>query len=125
MANAKIPSHIYNNSTFFRQLANCKSDQKRRRLLKNSTSTQLLALAEICLNILASRLSLTTRQKRRLMPYADFVRRMGRARTERGARKLIVQKGSGSAGLFAALLTPILIEIARSIAGNGIKAETK
>jgi hypothetical protein len=59
------------------------------------------------------------------MPYADFVRRMSRARTEIGTKKLIVQKGSGSAGLFAALLTPILIEIARSIAGNGIKAETK
>jgi hypothetical protein len=125
MAKVHIPSHIQNNSLFIRQLANCKSDQKRHRLLKNATTSQLLSLAEICLNVVAARFSLTPRQKRRLMPHADFIRQMARARTEKGARKLIVQKGSGSAGMFAALLTPILMEIARAIAGGGIKAEAK
>ncbi|CAK5044254.1 unnamed protein product [Meloidogyne enterolobii] len=60
---------------------------------------------------------LTPRQKNRLMPYACFVRKVSRARSERGAR-LALQKGNGI-GAFAALLTPILIELARSIkSGN-------
>ncbi|KAL3107679.1 hypothetical protein niasHT_018812 [Heterodera trifolii] len=44
----------------------------------------------------------------------DLVRRLGRARSERGARRVIVQKGAGVGGLFAALLTPVLIEVAKS-----------
>jgi hypothetical protein len=40
---------------------------------------------------------------------------MSRLRSERGARKLIVQKGSGAGvGLFAALFTPILLELAKN-----------
>jgi len=49
------------------------------------------------------------------LPYADFVRRLSRARSERGARKLVVQTGSGIGALFPALLTPILIELARDL----------
>lgn len=112
----KISEIVTRNSTFLHSLARTKSFRKRRRLLKNADANQLLSLVEICLNILCSRFKLTTRQKKRLMPYADFVRRLARKRTERGARKILVQKGSGLGGVFAALLTPVLIELARSFA---------
>ncbi|CAK5045282.1 unnamed protein product [Meloidogyne enterolobii] len=53
------------------------------------------------------------------MPYAQFVRRLSRSRSEGGARKLlrktVFQRGSGIGGVFAALLTPILIEIGKKI----------
>ncbi|KAL3087404.1 hypothetical protein niasHT_029398 [Heterodera trifolii] len=52
-------------------------------MLCHATSEQLLALVEICLNLVASRFRLTSRQKRRLMPYVETVRRMSRARSER------------------------------------------
>ncbi|KAL3094551.1 hypothetical protein niasHS_005221 [Heterodera schachtii] len=51
---------------------------------------------------------MTTRQRKRLSPYASFVRTLARRRTEKGARKLLIQTGSGLGGVFAALLTPIL-----------------
>jgi hypothetical protein len=124
MPSVEISPLIHQNSTFIRQLARCQSDTKRRRLLKTATTSQLLALAEICLNIVASRFPLTSRQKKRLLPYADFVRRMGRMRSEKGARKFAIQRGSGAGGLFAALLTPILIELARSVIIKGNKNET-
>jgi len=115
-----ISSLIMDNKDFLNLLARSKSDSKRHRMLKQANSQQLLAIAEICLNIVKARYQLTTRQRKRLLPYAEFVRRMSRARSERGARKVISQKGSGIGGVLTALLTPILIEIGRKI----IKSDT-
>lgn len=112
---AQIGQVVSDNVSFLRSLAHTKSSRKRKQLLKHANSDQLLALVEICLNILCSRFKLTTRQKKRLLPYADFVRRLSRKRTEQGARKILIQKGSGIGGLFAALLTPIVLDIARSV----------
>ena len=107
-------SHLINeNSSFLNTLCHTKSQRRIRRLLRLASTSQLLTLVEICVNIVKSRFQLTTRQKKRLMPYACFVRSVSRARSERGARHAL-QKGNG-VGAFAALLTPILIELARSI----------
>lgn len=115
-SNAKPSSTIFDSSNFLQKLAKTRSVTKSRRLLKKATSQQLLALIEVALNIVRSRFKLTTRQKKRLLPYAPFVRNMSRLRSERGARKLFNQKGSGlPLGLFASLLTPVLIDLARSM----------
>lgn len=111
----EISPIVCNNSQFLRQLATTKSENKKRKLLKHAGIEQLLALTEICLNIVKSRFKLTVRQKKRLLPYAHFVRSLSRARSERGARKILVQRGSGFGGVFAALITPILIELARNV----------
>lgn len=110
----KIPHFIYKNSNFLKQIIRTKSERKLKKLLKTANTEQLLTLTEICLNILTSRFNLTSRQKKRLVPYADFVRRIGRIKTEKGARKFIIQKGTGAGTtFFTALLTPILIELAK------------
>ncbi|KAF7627112.1 hypothetical protein Mgra_00009622 [Meloidogyne graminicola] len=89
---------------------------KRKKILRKATVDQLLAITEVCLNIVRNHFSLTKRQKLRLFPFADFVRRVSRVRTERGARHAVVQKGSGlPIGFFPALLTPIIIEIAKNL----------
>ena len=115
-----ISSIVCKNAPFLCTLARTKSARKRHRLLRLCTSEQLLALAEVCLNIVKSKFKLTTRQKSRLMPYAHFVRRLSKARSERGARKVLIQKGAGAGaaatGLFAALLTPILLALSRGSA---------
>jgi hypothetical protein len=111
----KIPEFIVENKNFLQLLSKTRSEKKLRKLLKNASSPQLLALVEFCLNILNSRFSLTTRQKKRMSPYADYIRKMGRLKTEKGARKFIVQKGTGAGtAFFTALLTPLLIEIAKA-----------
>ncbi|KAL7075297.1 hypothetical protein ACQ4LE_005873 [Meloidogyne hapla] len=93
--------------------------RRRKRILKQTNTEQLLSLAEICLNILRNRVQLTKRQKCRLVPYADFVRSVSRVRTERGARRMVIQKGNGlPLGFFPALLTPIIIEISKNIASH-------
>lgn len=86
---------VCDNVHFLRALARTKSEVKRRRLLKHAGTNQLLDIVEICLNILCSCFQLTTRQKNRLIPYANFVRQIGRKRSEQSARKILNQKGSG------------------------------
>lgn len=127
MQNRKIDfgSVICDNFPFLCALARTKSIKRRRRLLKAASSVQLLALAEICLNIVKARFQLTTRQKKRMMPYAEFIRRMSRARSEGGARKTL-HKGSGfSPHLFPALLTPIIIELSRLLYTNNKQSTDK
>lgn len=114
MGSPKISQLIFDNAEFLKALARTRSIRKRKRLLKYAGADQLLALVEICLNILLARFRLTTRQRKRLLPHAEFVRKLARRRTERSARQLLVQKGSGIGGLFASLLTPIIIELAKN-----------
>lgn len=120
---AQISQLVQDNFHFLRSLAQTKSDHKRKRILKKAGAEQLLSLVEICVNILCSRFQLTTRQKKRRLPYADFLRHLARKRTERGARKLLSQTGSGAGPLFAALLTPILIDLAQSVASKVLGSE--
>jgi len=117
---------IADNHQFLRSLAKTKSTHKRKRLLKSATTQQLLSLVEIALNILRNRFRLTHRQKNRMLPFAQFIRRLGRIRSERGARKLIVQKGSGlPIAAFASLLTPVIIELARSLTTSSGNNQTQ
>ena len=105
----EIPKFIHSNAKFLKTLSKTKSDKKLRQLLRKANTEELLALSEICLNIISSRVDLTPRQKKNLMPYADIVRRVSRIKTERGARKIIIQKGTGAGShFFTSLLSPIL-----------------
>lgn len=118
-ASVQFSPTIASNHQFLRSLARTKSHRRRKRLLKSATTQQLLSLVEIALNILRNRFRLTQRQKNRMLPFVAFIRQLGRIRSERGARKLVVQKGGGlPIALFSSLLTPIILELARTVISN-------
>jgi hypothetical protein len=98
---------VIDNFEFLKTIAATKSENKQKLLLSKATADQILALTEIALNIIKSKFLLTPRQKLKLLPHVNFVRRLGRVKTEKNARK-IVQKGSGVG--IAALLAPIVVE---------------
>jgi hypothetical protein len=102
---------IYENCDYLKLLVRTKSTKKRYQILKQISSAQLLALSEICLNILMNRFKLTTRQKRRMLPYTDFIRQQGRIRSERSARNIIKKAKNLPIDLFPSLLTPIIKNI--------------
>jgi len=115
----KISHLVKDNLQFLKQLAKTRSLTKRRHLLKKASIDQLLSLTQICYNIVRSQFKLTKRQKSRLLPFADFVRRVSRLKTERGARRTVIQQGTGlPIGLFPALLTPIIIELTKTLTSN-------
>jgi hypothetical protein len=105
-----IGSGILDNYDFLNRLAKTKSEKKKSALLEKASCDELLAITEICVNILKSKFCLTPSQKRRLVPFANFVRKLSRVRSERSARR-VVQSGGGPA--LAAILFPILREAAQ------------
>lgn len=98
---------------WLRQLARTRSAAKRLELLNAANTDQMLTLVEIAANIIASHFRLAPRQHNRLQPYAAHVRRLGRTRTERGARRTVIQKGGNA--FLPLLLGPVIAEVARHL----------
>jgi len=111
-----VGSRVLNNYKFLKSLHSCKSEDERINLIKHASFEELLSLVEICTNILQPCcFKLSTQQRKRLVPFADFIRTLARKRSERTAKRLLrkVQSGKGAGVLFAALLGPILTEASR------------
>lgn len=117
-----IGPRVLENYNFLKRIAKTHSDKKWKSLVHNATREELLALTEISSNILAGRFKLTNKQREKLVPFAKYIRKIARARSEEGARKLFINQQGGQA-ILGTLLAPILLEAAQhlisKIAGNG------
>ena len=111
-----VGTSVLKNYIFLKKLSASKSDRKRLRLLRLATSDELFAIIESSYNLLKARFKLTPRQKRRLIPHLEVLRKLGRSRSDRGVRRLL-QRGGGL-GALPAILTPILIEAFRLLNGK-------
>ena len=109
-----IGQRVLEHFNFLQKLAKTKSEGRRCNYLKGASSDQLLSIVEIAKNLVNSNFPLTGRQKNRLLPYANCIRKLSRARSERGTKRLILQKGDGL-GFIPALLAPIIVEAARQL----------
>jgi hypothetical protein len=107
---------VHRHIAFLRALRSTRSPKKLHRLISRAKRSELLALVEIALNVLSPRsiLQLHERQRLPLYPHAPQIRRIGRARSEEGARRAL-QKGGAIPGLIPALLAPVLAEITKSL----------
>lgn len=115
---------VYRNYEFLSSVSRTKSAKKRKDLLKKATAHEILSIVEVAHNLLALDrktgkpvFHLTNRQRAKLIPLAAVVRKIGRSRTERGARRHI-QRGGGLPALIP-LLAPVLIQVAKSLLSNG------
>lgn len=108
-----FPEYIHKNREFLGQFTKTRSANKRSQLLRQADREKLLAIVEICSNILKGRIPLNRRQRKRLADSADFYRSIARARSEKTARHRI-QTG-GSLGALAAVLSPLLGVLAQRI----------
>ena len=106
-----IGPRILDNYKFLRKISKSKSEQRRLSLLRNANREQLLSLVEVAANILSSNFSLTNRQRQKLAPHASYLRSLARIRSERGAKRIVVQRGNGIA--LSALLIPVITEATR------------
>jgi len=116
--NNRVPQSILDNYSFLQKISKTKSAQKQCKFLRQATDAELCSIIECAFNVLKGRFKLTKRQKNRILPHLNLLRRIGRARTKRGLNKAIThhnhqnQIGSGLQ-ILPALLTPILIEAFR------------
>lgn len=113
-----VAPRIKANIDFLRRVARCSSERKRNKFINDASEDELLAIAEIALNTLRGRVSLTKPQKNKLKQVADDVRKLSRIRSVKAARD-IIQKGGGF--FLKSLLTPVLLEVGRYLLNNGSK----
>ena len=106
----KIGPRISKNFKFLKTLGKTRSKNKRSKLINLASADELLSIVEIAINILKANFNLTKRQRNKLVPFADLVRKISRSRSEKTARKLI-QRGGNIAPFIASLLLPILINL--------------
>lgn len=117
-----FPEYIHQNQEFIGKFAKTKSERKRQKLLAEADREKLLAIVEICNNILKGRIPLNKSQRKRLANSADFYRSIARARSEKTARHRI-QTG-GSLGALAAILSPLLGVLAQHILDRTLSNRT-
>lgn len=118
-----VGERVLKNYAFLKKLGKTHSAKLQKSLLQNANCDELLCLTEICSNILSGNFDLTRKQREKLHPFAHFIRKLARARSECGARKIVLNQQGGQVGVIGALLAPILVEAAQhlitKVAGNG------
>ena len=107
-----VRESIRRTKVFLRRLALAKSPAKRRAILESATRDELQAVLETCVNVLQFGFPLTPPQRKRLEPHAPYLRRLARTRSEQGVRRVLQ---TGGAGVFSALLLPVLSALVGSL----------
>ena len=116
-----IPKYIESNRDFLHCICNIKSQQKLDKLIKEANDEELLAIVDICYNILRGRLRLKEKDRARLSSNADYYRSISRSRTPNTARHRI-QVG-GNPALIGAIVAPILGALAQTLLDRALSKE--
>ena len=112
----KTSELIAENAKFVKTLAAARSRQRRKHLIHNANTNQILALVEIALNLLKGRVPIRANQKQRLGTHASDIRRLARVRSDKTARKVLLKSEQQGSGLFAVaniisrLVVPFIID---------------
>ena len=116
----KFSNNIINNLSFLIKFRNRSTLSNTRTLIQNATFTQLLAIVEICNDILNSRFILSRPQKIKLAKYGDIYRSISRRSSENNTRKYILKSlTTERPDVLSILIRPILKTIKDS--GNTVK----
>ena len=105
-------SKAYKHKDFLSLLSKSTTKKRRNQLLSIATPSELLAIAEICHNLLEGNIVLKKSQKKRLEKYKKVLRKLSQKSTNKNTRKRILQRQQR--GFFGALL-PVAISALSSI----------
>ena len=124
-----IGPRVKRNFRFLYTLCAATSPRQRIELISDANDDQLASIVDVCSNIFRNDFKLNARQQRKIQPYHQHVRKLGRVRAPHAAMK-IIQHGEGmkapykprkphidvvqKGGLLPAILVPVLVELAAS-----------
>jgi mannitol/fructose-specific phosphotransferase system IIA component (Ntr-type) len=113
MSRAVKHSKAVKHKDFLSLLSKSKNNKKRRnQLLSIASPSELLAIAEICHNLLKGNLALKKPQQKKLEKYKKVLRKLSQKSIGKDSRKRLLQRQQG--GFFGALL-PVAISALSSI----------
>jgi hypothetical protein len=116
-----FPSYIVENKEFLNKLAKTKSHKKFINLIKNANNEQLLAIVDICHNIVKGNLKLKNIKRKKLSQSKNYYRAVSRSRSAKTAQHRI-QTG-GNPGLIAAIIAPVLGALAQNLLDKALSKE--
>jgi len=113
MSRASKHSKAVKHKDFLSLLSKSKNNKKRRnQLLSIATPSELLAISEICHNLLKGNLPLKKPQQKKLEKYRKVLHKLSQRKTNKDTKKRMLQRQQG--GFFGALL-PVAISALSSI----------
>lgn len=116
-----FPQHIGDNKEFLNKLAKTRSQQKFIQIVRNANDEQLLAIVDICYNIIRGNLNLKNKNRKKLAGSGDYYRAISRSRSPKTAQTRI-QTG-GNPGLIAAIVAPVLGALAQTLLDKALSKE--
>ena len=133
-----IGDRVRKNFDFLYRICFTRSPGPRWKLVSEASPEQLLAIVDVCYNILRGNMHLQPNHAKRLEQYMDHMRKLARVRSENSALK-VIQKGEGLAGkslrttnrpvviskqrgrgFLPALLVPVLMDVLADVAAKTV-----
>lgn len=105
-----VGTTILRNQNFLRRLAITASDKIRKKLISGASVDELLAVVEICVNIVKNRFRPRANHLKKLIEVAPYIRKIARARSPSTARRLLA---IGTQSIFRSLILPVLAATGR------------
>lgn len=112
MSRASKHSKAVKHKDFLSLLSKSRNKKRRNQLLSIATPSELLAISEICHNLLKGNLPLKNLQQKKLEKYKKVLRKLSQRKTNKDTKKRMLQRQQG--GFFSALL-PVAISALSSI----------
>ena len=132
-----VGDRVIRNFRFLYVLCKTRSQKKRWEIVQNATRDELGAIVDVCKNVFTQNFKLTKTQLNRLEKHMANIKKASKSQSSEAARA-IIQRGEGvllnpkakrqrdrlkvvqRGGALPALLIPVLIEAAATIAEKGI-----
>lgn len=106
-----MSERLFENISLLYRLNGIKTNQKRQKALKTASKSLIACLIECVVAIMKHKVHLSPDQLQELRAYKDILRELATTRSEKKARNILVQKGSG----FLPLILPPLISLGASL----------
>ena len=113
---AKTRSHFHQHRDFFTFLAKL-SPKRQKIIIKGADKPILLALSEICLNLVRRNVPLNDKEKKLLRPFSKQIYQLSLKNKSSNQKKKLIQRG----GLLGTLLTSILPIILSTVIGSATR----
>jgi hypothetical protein len=113
-------SKFMENREFFSFLSKI-PPKRQKNIIKGADKDILVALSEICLNLIKRNINLTEKEKRRLRPYAKQVYLLSQKKPSFNKKKKVVQVG----GFLSTILTSVIPLLLSTVISAASKSKRK
>lgn len=111
----RLSKRLLRNLNVIKVLAKCKDPVVQRKILENADDDLIACLVECVVNVLQQKVYISKDLTKKLSKHASEIRKIGKTRSRRTAKKILVQEGGGV--FLPLLLGPVLTAATSVLSG--------